>query len=67
MRRPALTKAQRLYAITERRLLQLRRTAVRLMIAIDGGTVDDQAHELEIAALGYANSLSPRERRRLSK
>jgi hypothetical protein len=67
MRRPALTRAQRLYAIEQRRLLQLRRACVRLMLAIDGGKVDDQAHELEVSALAYANSLSAKDRRRLSK
>jgi hypothetical protein len=57
-----------MYAIEQRRLLQLRRAAVALAIAIDSGNVDDdQAHELEVSALAYANSLSAKDRRRLSR
>lgn len=67
MRRPGLTKAQRQYAGEQRALLTLRRRAVKLMRAIDAGTVGDEAHDLEIAALAYANALTPRELRRLSK
>lgn len=67
MKRPGMTKAQKNYAREQRANLRLRRAAVALTNAVDAGHVDDQGHELEAAAFAYANTLTARDRRRLSK
>lgn len=74
MRRPSLNAKQRAFAREQRALRALRRAAVRLTNAVDsidqrrGASVEADAYlDLEIAAMKYANTITTRERRRLSK
>jgi len=70
VRRPGLTKAQKLHAQVQRALLRLRRVAVQLTDAVDHGDHElgaELAGELEAAAFGYANTLPARERRRFRR
>lgn len=70
-RRPALTKAQREFNRAQRALLRLRRAAVRASLQRDGlmpDLADVEARcDLDAACDAYANALTPRERRKLSK
>lgn len=71
MRRPKKTAAQRAYDLEQRRLLTLRRAAVRLCVAEDTDDDPDAYHlatvDLIAAAQRYALALPRRELRRLVK
>ena len=70
-KRPAKTKAQRLFDKQQRALLRLRRAAVRHSLCTDGELPEEAAivtrADLDAACDAYTNTLTKREQRKLSK
>lgn len=70
-KRPGKTKAQRMYEKQQRALLRLRRAAVRHTMTTDGempeeATIVTRA-DLDAACDAYTNTLTAREKRKLSR
>lgn len=71
MKRPTKTRAQRQYDREQRALLRLRRAAVRHSMTTDGELPEEATivtrTDLDAACDAYTNTLTTREKRRLSK
>jgi len=69
VRRPSQNARQRQYAREQRALLALRRAAAIYTAMVDLQVICDELNDagerLEAAAMRYANTLTPRDRKRL--